>query len=280
MASLSIVPNLHAKSIDVTENKDCKMNGIKRDGFFGGSVRFLLVVSLTGWCELAWSEFALEGPNVIEYKHMIVLADTKQFIREGVRLSDGGCKFIGNATLQKGESKTELELAYDPDTCRSLVEIGTLISDEFVHSPDQIETEAKVISKTPGSDVVVTEMLGSDEVQAASAASKAILHSWYEDPVGIDLNNVENSVEWHPDGSCAWPSGEWAIVTVSLSWFPYSGWYKVSDSHVATFSCGGVSIETTAHFRNDVFCVLSDDTFADYEPNKVTGLPNGNADFY
>lgn len=114
----------------------------------------------------------------------------------------------------------------------------------------------------------------------ASAASKAILHSWYEDPVGIDLNNVDNSVEWHPNGSCAWPPGEWAIVTAGLSWFRYSGWYKVSDSHVATFSCDGVSIETTAHFRNDTFCALGGNTFADYEPNKVTGLPSGSADFY
>lgn len=186
------------------------MNEIKCEKLFVDAVRSLIIISLLGWCGIASSEPTLEGPNVIEYKHMIVMADTKTFIREGTRLPYGGCKFIGNTTLKKGESITELELKYDPDSCRSLIEVGTLISDEFIHSPDQIETEARVISKMPGSDTVVTETPSSNETKATSTARKAILHSWYEDPVGIDLNNVKNSVEWHPNGSCAWPPGRLA----------------------------------------------------------------------
>ncbi len=126
--------------------------------------------------------------------------DAEKFIREGARLPSGGCKFIGNATLQKGESKTELELKYDPDTCRSLVEAGTLVSDDYTNSPDQIETQARAIRKTPDSYSIADGTLNSNETKATATARKATLHSWYEDPVGIDLNNVINSVEWHPDG--------------------------------------------------------------------------------
>ncbi len=69
-------------------------------------------------------ESTLEGPNVIKYDHLYVLADSRIFIRQGTRLPGGGCEFATETILAPGESITELEIAFDPDTCRSLNEAG------------------------------------------------------------------------------------------------------------------------------------------------------------
>src|SRR5207249_7194385 len=74
----------------------------------------------------------LVGPNVVDYRvgfQQYPLANNHQELRQGTRVPGGGCRFSGNSVLRKGQAPlTRVELAYDPDTCRDLVDIGTLVT--------------------------------------------------------------------------------------------------------------------------------------------------------
>lgn len=50
----------------------------------------------------------------------IVLENSTRSIRAGERLPDGSCLFTGDGQLLPGQSLTDIEVAFDPDTCRSL----------------------------------------------------------------------------------------------------------------------------------------------------------------
>ncbi len=90
----------------------------------------------------------LNGPNVITYEHQEVLTNTARAVRQGARLATGGCKFSGQAILAPGTTVTELELAFDPDTCQSLVESGTLVASGSGADPTEIGTEAATHDST------------------------------------------------------------------------------------------------------------------------------------
>src|SRR6266540_1573401 len=80
----------------------------------------------------------LQGPNVIDYENLryngeyLYLRPTfvksERLIRQGTPRADGGCTFVRSVRVTATDPGplTELELAYDPATCRSLVEIGQL----------------------------------------------------------------------------------------------------------------------------------------------------------
>jgi hypothetical protein len=66
----------------------------------------------------------LEGPNVVHYGQPYELGGAERFVIEGERLPDGGCEFTRSSII--GDTDVaEIEVAHDPDTCRSVVERGT-----------------------------------------------------------------------------------------------------------------------------------------------------------
>jgi hypothetical protein len=76
----------------------------------------------------------LEGPNVVRYEpplyQRVEFEESYRIIRQGERRPDGSCTFERSTTLRptdppRKQVVIEVELAFDPDTCRSLVEIGT-----------------------------------------------------------------------------------------------------------------------------------------------------------
>lgn len=75
----------------------------------------------------------LEGRNVVYYDgplyKRVQFEESYRIIREGDRRPDGSCTFVRSTTLRptdppRQQMVIEVELAFDPDTCRSLVEIG------------------------------------------------------------------------------------------------------------------------------------------------------------
>lgn len=74
----------------------------------------------------------LEGDDVITYEHTVTLAGASRSIIEGERLPDGGCRFSQSRTLDREATVTELELAFEPATCRSLIESGKRVSGDVL----------------------------------------------------------------------------------------------------------------------------------------------------
>jgi hypothetical protein len=220
---------------------------------------------------VAQNEPILEGPRVVKYQHHVVLSASKKFIRQGVALSSGGCQFSSQTNLKPGESVTELELAFDPDTCRSLVQSGRLVGEyQEYFPPGQIET--KFDSKVH----LAPDIAGSPASPPNDPT--ASLHSWYSDPIGLHVNDVTNTVGWAPNGTCAFPDGTIATTTQELQWLTTTGWQLGPNTWSNGASCANVFSTSNAQFINNVFCVMMT-TNTYYQPNSVTGLPNGTANF-
>jgi hypothetical protein len=219
------------------------------------------------------TDLTLEGPNVIFYEHPEVLEKATRSIRQGEFLPGGGCRFSGSAVLAPGEAITELELAFDPDSCRSLVETGTLVSRGTpAADPAWFATDAEV------RDSVAASAAGAASFLTASVAQSAYIHSWYADPPGLHVNDVTSTIEWAPDGTCAWPAGSTAVFGRKYDWLWQTGWSLNSYNWSYGASCASVYNESTVHFVNNVFCLLMV-TNTYYEPNRVEGLPDGRAAF-
>ncbi len=65
----------------------------------------------------------LEGPNVIRHPlGPYEFKNPRRYIRQGERLSGGGCADVGSVTVADGGTEwPEITIAEDPDTCRTLV---------------------------------------------------------------------------------------------------------------------------------------------------------------
>lgn len=147
--------------------------------------------------KFAQETIVLDGQNVIEYEHHDELANSVRYIIQGERLSSGGCSFSGEFTLDgNAKSVTELEMAFDPDTCRSLIERGTMVASGDSTDPDDTSSSSntETVDAPSGSSTTVSASLGIWDAQ---------LHGWFEDPPGIHVNDAVNTIRWEPDGTCA-----------------------------------------------------------------------------
>jgi hypothetical protein len=240
-------------------------------------------------------EVFLEGPEVVYYGIApYELAESTQLIRQGERSADGGCLFISETTLRPNESRTEIEVAFDPATCRSLVEVGTLVSgDDFLtHNwAGQEKTLASdgTLSSSP------PELLTAAALRPRQFASE---WSWYDEPArwaaSCDVeetagdgcllppvNSVYNGIEWQPDGVCAVAPGTIGRVDYEIRWLSGTGWNVIRDDW--THSPDPIPCEQDIfsrninQFQNTEFCFTTTNTW--YEPNEVRGDKNGNATF-
>ncbi|UIP29883.1 hypothetical protein [Photobacterium sp. TLY01] len=66
-------------------------------------------------------EVKLEGPNVVNYNYPESFEEESRYIRQGKINSDGYCEFLSTYRAKPGEYISIAEIAYDPDTCRSLI---------------------------------------------------------------------------------------------------------------------------------------------------------------
>lgn len=234
----------------------------------------------------------LSGPEVVDYGLAgYEFEDSTRHIVEGTPDS-GGCRFTGEGTLQPGESVTQVEIAYDPATCRSLVERGTLVGD----GPPEgsVRDGAQARSEAGGAP---TDGLSA---QSVLGRFRAYQWSWYDEPArwvqGCDVedscgplppvNTVKNSVEWVPDGSCAVAPGYTGWNEYEITWLTLTGWeVKRNDWNHAPdpIPCEqDIYSENYNHFQNRAFCtavggvlgaIFETNTY--YEPNHVHGDRNG-----
>ena len=253
----------------------------------------------------ATSRIDLTGPNVVRYGSSTVVAGTREIVA-GSRTSTGGCAFTRATSLRPGESASVVELAYDPDTCRSLVAVA---------QDDALPAPADGTEGTTSAEATAGSAAGAPETVSALAAFgrfRAYEWSWFDEPVrwlqGCDVedpcpplppvNTVKNTIEWTPDGSCAVAPGTTGRAESATTWFTTTGWESLRNDfthspdpipcHIDMYS------NNVNHFQNQEFCavvggvfggilggilgfVAETDTY--YEPNRVRGDENATAFF-
>lgn len=107
----------------------------------------------------------LTGESVVEYTEEVwgpnpVLVDPVRLVQQGRQetsvLSDGskvtGCAFVGRSTTGRQVSTSLVDIAYDPDTCKRIVEFGVLVDSPTIAS-DTASTNLNVYSYDSSSSV-------------------------------------------------------------------------------------------------------------------------------
>ncbi len=203
-----------------------------------GAAGGLVLAGIIGSPSALAAGATLEGPNVVHYGQPYELGGAERFVIEGERLPDGGCEFTRSSII--GDTDVaEIEVAHDPDTCRSVVERGTwadtnpsLSAGEGTASRSDSSSSS---APTKGTDD--SAPASGDATTAAVSQKLAYSWSWYDEPArwirGNDVedsgwlppvNTLRNRVEWYPDGNCAVAPGYTGWMYWDATWLTETGW--------------------------------------------------------
>jgi len=153
------------------------------------------------------------------------------------------------------------ETAFDPATCRAVLTIQPATA--FSATPSLVY--GKALLALPGKGAVLAAT--STHYQDA-----AYVHSYFQDPVGIHVNDVWNDIQWNPGNGCA-DNGN-ALATQELQWYSQDGWVVVSNKFLASFTCYENTSGSNSHFQNGAFCSgANSDTY--YQPQLLNGFADG-----
>ena len=223
-----------------------------------------VTAGLAGSSHAAAAPVDLTGPSVIRYAAPTDLVETSRTILQGVRGPSGSCSFQDGAWMSPDSPVTgQRELAYDPATCRSLIATGR-------------PTAAAAVNVNPSGPASTASGTASGGLRpGGSGDPSAYVHTWFHDPSpvppgGIHVNDVWDEISWNPAYGCAdyygW-HGKWM-----WNLFP-DGWYVVSNQSGFSPTCYSVEAASTIHFRNDIFCFSTTNTY--YSPTRIDGYANG-----
>src|SRR5262249_32755328 len=121
---------------------------------------------------------------------------------QGVSDGHGGCALNLSASLAPGAGVTRVdEVSFSPSLCQSQVAVtaGTGAAAETAEpSNTDASASGSVASPLdPGAPVPAGAIVSTLNVHSAG-----YMKSWYQDPVGLVVNSVQNGTDWHWTGGC------------------------------------------------------------------------------
>ncbi|MDQ3096090.1 MAG: hypothetical protein M3Q82_09105, partial [Actinomycetota bacterium] len=94
----------------------------------------------------------------------------------------------------------------------------------------------------------------------------------YEDPAGIDVNDVRSRVQWTYEDNCTTAGSR----SPYWDWFEQSGWRRETYSSAGEKDCTyGMTSVVTAQFINDSFCPTGN-VHTRFDPVYYQGRSDGN----
>ena len=192
----------------------------------------------------------LNGPRVVRAPIPDDFTVIKKFLRQGEITEDGRCEFKTRLRLESGQKSIEqIEIAYDPDTCKSIVVQGYFGEDNF-----------------------------SSSTEDDGKRHWASFETWIRDPVFITLNEVQSKIWWTPAGGCAVSTSP--SFEPSFDWFELTGWFVVESDSFHGQDCGSVELNSTATYRSESFPTCGDGASTIYKENYVLGYSDGSSEGY
>ncbi|MEV6343796.1 hypothetical protein [Actinoplanes sp. NPDC051851] len=194
----------------------------------------------------------------------------------GTKVAGGGCRFTATGTGSAGETTAvqQVETAFDAATCtsyldRTEVAAGTTATATVTRSGGSGRGAA---GTTAGPEEGVSAQVASCYNPYRSTAyyysSDACIHSWFQDAYGNHLNDVRNEVQWNPYNGCA----TYGYSYASNYWSYASGWINYLNGWTPSFSCSGVTSQSSVGFYTNSYCGYSYDY---YSPGYLTGYGDG-----
>jgi hypothetical protein len=213
-------------------------------------------------------------PHDIQYGESDLNFRSSQLrIVSGVRQLDGSCWFEGELRASPSTPAVgQEEIAYDPDTCQSLVRYGELRSASEPSAESATATTQSEVSSD--SESASLGLVPSEKNAVLYQRQLASGYTAWEDPFQLDVNKSKNEVNWRPSRYCA--GARSSDVNMYLSWRSGTGWYKEYRDWIRYSNCERVASTTHSSFENPTFCAANV-TNTWYLPNRVWGLPAANA---
>jgi hypothetical protein len=108
--------------------------------------------------------------------------------------------------------------------------------------------------------------------RVAATHSAGYYKSYFEDPVGIDVNSVRNNVDWYWNGSYVYNG----YCSYHYGWYSTSGWGLHENNFFCRYENSQTQVRSSsyAHFKNGIFCAFID-THTYYDRNNAYGKYNG-----
>jgi hypothetical protein len=197
---------------------------------------------------------------------------------KGERVAPGVCKYTSTLQLAPGEQAVQEDsIAIDDASCTMTVLRGTPADAKQVDGTTQAEGAPAGWSEKEGGAAAKTASTaqGSDSVTANAAAavhSAGYYKSYYEDPVGIDVNSVRNNVDWYWNGSYVYNG----YCSYHYGWYSTSGWGLKENNFFCRYEDSQARVRSSsyAHFKNGIFCAFID-THTYYDRNNAIGRRDG-----
>jgi hypothetical protein len=250
------------------------------------------------------SQELLDGPSVINYgAEPILFQESERFIVQGEKRAGGGCRFVYENELDLGAPEiVTLEVAFDPGSCRTLVQRGTLAPD----SPQPVQAlQDGVARDTEEARASASDRDGFSPASTQHPRRRAFSWTWYDEPArwvrNCDVedpcpplppvNTVYNATTWTPGGDCTLAPGTTAIMEYDINWLIITGWIMIHNQWTnsgSVIECNEADLSRTrSTFRNDLFCnavlpipaIPHVPTHTFYDPNEVRGTKNGSATY-
>ena len=179
----------------------------------------------------------------------------------------GNCNFKINMTLAPGEPAVQGDqLRIDVANC--VTEIAVTRGDLAVAAIPPAESAT---ATDQGNPVGGSGGSTGDVVPLAYVESRGHLRTYWEDPVGLDVNGVKNTVDWKWNGvNCLSPG--WG--SYAYDWYSPSGWALKDNNWQNVYDCSRQTSSSYVHYRNGLFC-LTIDTHTYYDRNTIRGRWDG-----
>ena len=222
----------------------------------------------------------LEGSSVIEYAETIwganpELIDPVRVVEQGTRettvLPDGseleGCNFVRRSTVGRQVATSLLEIAYDPDTCKRIVEFGVLSvsptsrsdrshSDDSGQAPLNSPTGSIGSNPSDGSTPSGGNALGGSDVSGGFRLEVPDFRSWTQSQVrelayGLlpATSEVNTEVEvWNQQPQYSPSTWRWWT-----QWLTASGWRRDSHDAWSSRSSHNIYVGEASDYSNDTF---------------------------
>ena len=155
----------------------------------------------------------------------------------------GSCVFTAQLSLSGTQRSARAdEVGYNPLTCQA--QLAVLVSDQVLP-----QAQAPKGQSRHGSSVSTAAGPGPVGGASPNASSSGYFHSETWDPVGLEINMVENGGTWS-HGSCVTGGTGYN----SYWWLSNDGWQLSASNFSNTFSCSRQDVSSYAHFYNFPFC--------------------------
>lgn len=241
----------------------------------------------------------LQGPNVVDYTGseyaQDLMSDVHKFVLHGTRMVDGGCAIAYEYKLEPTEHDiTQEELAFDPDTCTSLVARGHLLSRDLSYRQSGVGNSAMGLSRGSSNSAVGNASVPTGSSAASTSSPyggwygdpnrvpsatysantyRAYQDSWYDEPLRwvppnkrtygeiAPTTEALNAIEWTPGGGCGVAPGTIAYFSSYDFWLAETSWNLTSRYFTTPptyLSCADRPFsQSDTSYENEAFCTVA-----------------------